>query len=360
MERGLSLAQLAQKLAEQEAQKHDFIASTSLAAMSTDANLIAVQETIDGEGNRDYGKPFEVNDLAHDQIAARLQIPAKFYRRMRHDHPEVLAGTVNHLWAAEPADAMFRTMNGRVRAVLSDRYNRIENGEIARVVLPVLMDKGNELRPVACEVTERRLYMQFVSERVKGDVKVGDTVQAGVTISNSETGHGAVSVQAMAWRLWCKNGAIAPTGNFRVHHVGRRISAEEDLNSIFSDETRRADDTALMLKVRDTVLAALDEVHFAKQIEKLQALATGAKLADPVAAVQVLSKKMDFSDTEGTDILRQLIEGADLTPYGVLNAVTFQAHAAPSFDRAIDFEAAGGKMIEFTKADWKEITEAKQ
>jgi len=359
MERGLSLSQLAHKLAEQEREKHDFIAPTKLAAMSTDATQVAILENV-GTTEEEYGNPYEVGELAHDQIAARLQIPTKFYRRMRQDHPEILAGTVNHLWQHEPAEAMFRTLGGRVRAVLSDRYNRIENGDIARVVLPVLMDKANELRPIACEVTEKRLYMQFVSERVKGDVKVGDAVQAGVTISNSETGHGAVSVRAMVWRLWCKNGAIAPDGNFRAHHVGRRIGADEDLNDIFADDTRRADDTAIMLKVRDHVKAALDEVQFGKRLDKLRALTEGPKLADPVAAVKVLSKKLEFSDAEGTDILRQLIEGADITPYGVMNAVTFQAHATPSFDRAIEFEAAGGKLLEFSRADWKEITEAKQ
>jgi hypothetical protein len=42
----------------------------------------------------------------------------------------------------------------------------------------------------------------------------------------------------------------------------------------------------------------------------------------------------------------------------LLNAVTAQTHAAKSYDRAYDLEAAGGQLLELPKADWREILEA--
>jgi hypothetical protein len=39
----------------------------------------------------------------------------------------------------------------------------------------------------------------------------------------------------------------------------------------------------------------------------------------------------------------------------VLNAVTAQAHTAKSYDRAVDFENAGGQLLELSPKEWREV-----
>jgi len=71
-------------------------------------------------------------------------------------HPDVLASTVNALFQREPDQRMIRTLDGRVRAFLSDRYRPLDNDELAEVVFPTLANLDVEI--LSCEITERRLY----------------------------------------------------------------------------------------------------------------------------------------------------------------------------------------------------------
>ena len=52
------------------------------------------------------------------------------------------------------------------------------------------------------------------------------------------------------------------------------------------------------------------------------------------------------------------VAGGDLSAYGVVNAVTHSAEDVEDYDRATEFEALGGKLIELSSSEWKEIAEA--
>ena len=116
---------------------------------------------------------------------------------------------------------MIRSMdygNGRMaRALLSDRYRRIDNMEIASAVLPLFAGQA-DMQVMSCEVTENRMYLKIVNKRLETDVVPGDTVQGGVIIPNSEVGLGAVSVQPLLYRLVCTNGMVVnDLGERRTH-----------------------------------------------------------------------------------------------------------------------------------------------
>jgi hypothetical protein len=199
------------------------------------------------------------------------------------------------------------------------------------------------------------MYIQALTPRTEGEVKKGDVVQAGVVISNSETGHGAVSISPLVYRLVCLNGMIANDGRLRANHVGGRI---EETEALYQDDTRKADDRAILLKVRDHVRNAVDSVAFAARVEAMAGLVRQPIAGDPVAAVEVLAKKVGATDGERGGILRSLIEGGDLSAWGLLNAVTAQAHAAPDYDRSIDFERMGGALLELPRNEWTRVLEA--
>ena len=73
----------------------------------------------------------------------------------------------------------------------------------------------------------------------------------------------------MGWfRLVCLNGMIREVVT-RSSHVGRSVGFEGiDASEFFKDETRVADDRALMLKLRDTVRGMFNPERFKARINQ--------------------------------------------------------------------------------------------
>jgi hypothetical protein len=143
---------------------------------------------------------------------------------------------------------------------------------------------------------------------------------------------------------------------YRKFHAGRAIQETGEID--WADDTRQADDQAVLLKIRDMVRAVVDETRFRGWLEKAQGMTEGKITGDVPKAVEVLAQKIGVSDAERGGILTALIEGADLSRWGVINAVTAQAHKALSYDRAVEFEAMGNRLIDLPKSDWQEVLQA--
>lgn len=134
MKAGKTLQELAMELDRQQAVKKDMIVDMGALSMDPGDTGLALQVT-GGSMAAQYG----INDIAHRQIGQTLKIPALYYDRMRTEYPELLAQNVNGWFARTPdTKRMLRTMDGTARALLSDRYRRIDNFEVASAVLPII------------------------------------------------------------------------------------------------------------------------------------------------------------------------------------------------------------------------------
>jgi len=112
------------------------------------------------------------------------------------------------------------------------------------------------------------------------------------------------------------------------------------------------------MKVNDVVAASLTEVTFGKIVKRWKE-ATEQKITGSLEkVVEVTAKKLSLSDTEQSGILRHLIEGRDLSAYGLMNAVTRVSQDVESYDRATELERLGPKVLELPQSQWKEIAEA--
>ena len=240
------------------------------------------------------------------------------------------------------------------RALLSDRYRRIDNMEIATYVLPLFAGQS-DMEVISSAVTESRLFIKVVNRRLEQEVKPGDVVQAGVVISNSEVGLGAVSVQPLIYRLVCSNGLIAGDVGERRTHIGRAVEAADEKYNIYSDETREAEDKLLLLKLRDATKAALEESKFAMIVDKLRD-STEAKITGHVPdVVELTSKAYGLNQGEQESILDYLIAGGDLSLYGLSNAVTRASQDIESYDRATTLENIGWQVVNMSPSQWREI-----
>jgi hypothetical protein len=348
MKTGRSLQELAAELERQNGSKQDFIADTRKIEMLEDKTL-----EISGAGVQ------QVTLQAHRQIGERVGIPAKYYDKMAASSPRLLAENVNHWFYNNPEKRMIRTMDGNVRAFLSDSYRPLDNYELAQSILPILSDMKAEVQ--SCEVTDNRMYLKCVTPRLTESVDVGDEVQAGICISNSEIGLGSLKVEPLIYRLICRNGMVVNDLAYRKNHVGRGhnlAGINFEVSEYFRTETRIADDKAFFMKIQDIVRAAVDEVNFHKFVDKLRDATKRHITEDVPQVIENVKKTFLLGDGEGGGVLKHLIEGGSLTQYGLANAITKFAQGVESYDRSTELERLGATVVALPNQKWNSLAGA--
>ena len=351
MKTGRPLNEVVMELNRQNQRKKDYIGSAQALRLFEDGQTFEI-------GSMSGAQQFGTTRLFHRQVASALGIPAKYYDIMQSQKPELLAQNVNAWLSDRENSYMIRTMDyggGRVaRALLSDRYRRIDNMEIASAVLP-LFAGSDQYEVISSEVTENRMYLKILSRRLEMEVVPGDYVQAGVVISNSEVGLGSVNVQPLVYRLVCTNGMIVNDMGERKNHVGRAAKAVEDSFHIYSDETMEAEDKAFLLKLRDVTMAAIEEGRFAQVVGKLKESAGIPITGKVTEVVELTGKTYGFNTDEQDSILQYLIAGGDLSQYGLSNAITRASQDVESYDRATALEGIGWQVAAMPATQWKEL-----
>lgn len=353
MKEGLSIQEMAAEIKRQSQLKEDYLINTQNLRMEPYSSDIYLHMYDNGT---EPVEPMEINSVAHRQLGSRLKIPASYYDRMRTEHPELLAKNVNAWFQKEPAPRMLRTIGGTVRAFLSNRYRRIDNDEIASAVLPII-GQMEGARFESCQITESRMYIKVVNTRLEAEVVPGDIVQAGVIISNSEVGEGSVSIQPLVYRLVCSNGMIVNAAQTRKTHLGRIKNADANL-VLYSDETVAADDHAFVLKIQDTVKAAVEEARFSQVVGMMkQAKQTTMNTHDIPGIVRLASKEFNITEDESDGVLEHLIAGKDLSLYGLSNAVTRYSQDVDSYDRATKLESIGYNILSMPARQWNRLNQ---
>jgi hypothetical protein len=354
---GRSLLNLATEIQRRAEAKQDFIAPVDRFRVAV-ANDVPVL-TLDGQGI------YEINDSAHGQIAEYAGIPLAYYRRMATDDPTLLAENVNR-WLRDKFGPkgqqrrMVRTLDGRCRAFLSDGYRTLENEDLAEVILPVLNEM--ELDIISCEITETRMYLKAVDRAMQRDIPTGkfmgdgghtifDTCSPAIVICNSETGHGTFSVEAGVWTKACTNMAVFES-KMRKYHTGRRADVSDEVYAMLTDETKRQTDQAIWMQARDLVRGAFDEAKFEAIAKRLgQAAQEAIPASGAIEVIERVGRRFSLTEGERKGVLDALIEGADLSRYGLHAAVTrYSQHDDVGYDRATELERIGGQIIETADA----------
>lgn len=386
MKTGLSLSELAREIEARANQKKDFIAPVGKLAMAAvvdgdatakaraedpKASPVIVPELVIQNGD---AKHFTPNKVAHQQIAEYTGVPYAYYQRMQQEAPELLARNVNN-WLAQRAQTpaakdgrrMVRTLGGTARALLSDKFRPLENEDLAEAILPVLLEK--DLIVISSQITETRLYIKAVDKQLLKDVPTGrkmgdgshvffDTVSPGITISNSEVGHGALSIETGVYTKVCTNLAMFGT-NMRKFHTGSRAELSDEVYALLTDKTKRLTDAAIWNQTRDLVAAAFNEGRFNQICAKLEdAAQQKISATDTVEVIERVGRKFSLGEGERKGILARLIEGGDLTRYGVHSAITRHSADIDDYDRATELERIGGQVIELDRSQWEVLAQA--
>jgi hypothetical protein len=271
MKTGKTLSELAAEIERQHATKKDYVANLDAVTMVAKDNVPTI--AVEGIGS------FGINDIAHNQIAEHAKIDRRYYDRMRREAPELLATNVDHWFRKFPAPQMLRTLDGNVRAMLSPSFQPLDNYDFAGATLPILSQR--KLQVMSCEITERRLYIKAVDEKLFRDVPVGykmgdgshqifDTCAPAIILSNSEVGFGRLVVETGVYTRACTNMCLFSKGGMKRTHVGAKHRLTDgmdvqDLDAIMSSATKRKTMEALWMQVRDVLNAAFDEKVIGKR-----------------------------------------------------------------------------------------------
>jgi hypothetical protein len=306
--------------------------------------------------------------VAHEQLSEKLQIPMPYYGRMQSTAPDLLAENLNYWLARSQSNLLLRTLDGRVRAVLSDRYRTLDNQDVFFHVGKVAVEVGAVVQRL--EISDERFYMRLLLPeygakitgradelKAKGlffsrgyrrddgtwqgpDGDEGDWVFPGVITSNSEVGRGGLNVEAAVFRVTCVNYIIAAKTLHRVHLGERREGGFQ-----IASDTQEAKDRAIWLEVRDLVRATFDPAQFAEMVAALNE-AQATVLQEPAEAVDVVVKEYGLSEDDKQAVLNGLLSGGTgPTVWGLLNAVTVLAHGK-GVEAGVSLERVGADMLQ--------------
>lgn len=348
MKQGHTLDELLQELSRQQNLKRDFRADTrSMEAVPVEGGI---QLRLADQGQ------FPVLAHASAQIAADLGVPKKYWDRMADSAPELQAQNANHWLTRQGTTQTVRVLDGQVRAFLGSTYRIIDHLPLLMGLVPELRQLDDELTWTSTGLTEGKLYLKGFTPRLTEEVQVGDAVQGGLVITNSETGLGSLRVQPMLLRLVCLNGLAVGDQSFARRHVGVRANIQEGAVE-YARETIEADDRALMLKARDAVRQVLSGDFMAQILGRLRG-ATLEPVADPVHAVEEVTRVFSLSLDDQRGLLRHFLGERDHTRYGLVQAVTRYSQDLDDYDRASDFEALGYEVLSLPRSAWREVANA--
>ncbi len=307
---------------------------------------------------------YELNNWSGGQVASFTDIPQAYYRRLSKEAPELLVKNINHGFRRiqkddETKNRLVRTIDGRVRGFLSNSYRMLDSFDLMEAVMPMLLE--HQFQVVSSELTEKRMYLKTATQRIQGEVKVGDVVSYGVMISTSDVGAGCLRVEPYFLRLWCMNGAVSDT-KFRKAHLGRG-NVEREVQEILTTKTKQLNDQAFFATVRDYVANTMKPEVFQKELDKMKDAAN--RPINNLDLEQVVEHAMQTvgvtGETVKTGILQALADGnqnAGLTQWGLMNSFTAAAKmTAIDYDTATDLERAGGLILNLNKNQWHHIAE---
>lgn len=286
------------------------------------------------------------------QAADRAGMPNTYVNRLL-EKPygaQLITENLNTIFAKEsPQRYLLRSADEEIRGVLSDSYRRMDS----RPILEAFAEAVNGLGAVPIEGIggDLRFAVKALIPKVYvvGKSRPGneEVFAFGVSLSNSDVGCGALSLQFFLWRIWCSNTATREDSLRRVH-LGKRLG--EDIE--YSEETYAADTKTMALAVRDNVRNVLAQ----PKIE--EALASIDKALDTTIEPKKFwerggdLEKLKLSKAE-IEKARETYNNGDVSilPRGdnvarMSQAIAWLAQTVPSAERRLELERVAGQLME--------------
>jgi len=375
------LSNLLREVQDKAAKQIDIVTPTSQLQFQTElpegdhpVNSRVIVEAHKGEPTRF----FDINPVAFSQIAVDAGLDTKTARKLQTICPLEFDGVVNKLWEKEPKKRLLRAHayssdqtlhytklgnTGVARAWVSDKFKTFDNHDMLNSTLPALMESDAQFKVVNAIVTDKRLYIRLKSETHTGaGANINDVMANGIGLSNSETGHGSISVYQLFWTLACLNGMQTDNRSRSSHITSAR---GQDDYGLLSSEAKDADNKALSLKVRDLVTAYSSRDLFDETLVKMKVAAGDVIEGSINDAAENLGKVLTLTKAENKNVMEGLLKtigqagysGQPVTRATMVNAVTAVGNTVDA-DNVDDWQRRGGQVLNMKPADWARVAVA--
>jgi hypothetical protein len=287
------------------------------------------------------GETFTLREHAFAQLCQKVRAPGPYVQQL----PATLQlACVNHgltRRAAGRFPGLLRLAGGEVRAVLSGRYAATDDDALLDMVGDCLDRIGyRDAARVRSVGTGPHTVLRVTLPGEGVPVRVGDVIEHGVDIGNSELGLRSVQITPVTYRLVCANGMRAwrSEGARRLRHVGGADRLHEQVREALplAFAEARGDVDLWRRSVDRLVRDALGEV------ESLRGLGLGAGDVRAVGQELVLGLGVG-SDAEGGFV--GVLKGVSTTVFDVANAITAVAHGRGTVAR-LALEEAGRRYLQ--------------
>ncbi len=327
----MDLHSLLEELEEQKPLKWDQKIDSSQLQMVAKENRVNLQVAGKEES-------LSVTKPCHDQIAERLEIPTKYYQKMKDEAPELLAHNVNTWLKAKPREFFIRGLGGSVRALLSDKYRVIDHLDVIWCALNEL--QVNEVLIEDCYLSETEMNVKIKNPELKDFIRSkDDLILGGLLLVNSETGHRALRVEPRVFRVKCTNGMVIEEFITRQIHLGNGNNGYDE--EIYVSMRRSIRE--LFGRFGEIVLALRES--------------TEIKITSPLKVIGNVVEHYRLSEDQKASILMAFGAEPELDQYGIANAITRAAKTEENWERGLEMERIGGKVLALPMKEFKKWDE---
>ncbi len=331
MKQDLTISQLMTRVSQLARLKKDYLIPTNELRVSSkeDTTFLDV-----------HGPPYVLQERAAAQLSSIARIPYSYFQRLQTDYPDLLDANLNRLLADQDKPRMVRTLGNVARAVLSDRYRKVEHETLLDALLPLIAGvKGLEI--VSASLTPDRLYLKATCRYEQAEVKEGDKVAWGLLCMNSETGCSSIVIQPYVQVLKCTNGMVLPQyqDGTRKIHLGKKITNMDEYETLYTE-----DDDDLSASLKTEMDKVLDSSSYQPVVEMMKA-ATEITVPDVHTTLNIMMKRYSLSEDECKLVFFHYHKDKDTSLWGLVNAVTETSKTVATYERAHQLETIGTQLL---------------
>jgi len=316
------LSELVEELKKRQSSRLDVISDQWSAVTRGKYSMIR----IDDHGS--YG----LTDHAHEQLSQIIEIPKRYYDKLKACNPELLCMNLNS-WIDKPY--MFRILDNKIIAVMSDRYRIIDNYDVLMCALDTIKKKHHHgVKVHSCELTDTKMYIRMVQPENKFDIIKNDKIIPGIVIQNSEVGAGALRADMYITRERHGNGMIGALP-IRRTHKGTKLEP-----GVVKSNMR---DEPMWAWVSDMISAAFDP----KPLNRFAAMIrdnTETITEKPIETVDLVCSDYRLTEHQKTITMNHFLQFGDRTKWSLANAVSTAAKECDDPDNEIMLERIAGKI----------------
>lgn len=292
------------------------------------------------------GDEYKINPIALQQLLKFLEIPEGYFHRANMIQDIGINTTLgevminDHLFSKQnkkDVNRFVRILDGEVIAFLSDSYDkRLDNYPVFHEFHRVFEQLGLPLSDIkSAALTDKHLYIKVTTPRLSHKV-LGEPIQGGFMVRNSEVGWGLCDASLFVEVLECTNGMVVTKseGGIRYRHVGKKMIPTTQLEI---PGTEYSDAVGRLSNLRQTLESIMEGSTFNKLIEKYNSVGEQIVKQD--------SLKEFLEDYKVRERIIEDVYPKDYSKWELSNVITRMSQGERDYEVATDLERIGHLIL---------------